>query len=75
MDLAGVEGGFTASDQPKFTDHLSIVLIPDFVELPYPNIELPELVRTLQVQRVVRYVPHLRGPRGNKLESGFWCMC
>ena len=45
MDLAGVEGGFNANDQPKFTDHLSIVLLPDFVELPYPNIDLPELVR------------------------------
>eukprot|EP00850_Spirogloea_muscicola_P004468 SM000019S05012 [mRNA] locus=s19:437352:442456:- [translate_table: standard] len=40
----GVEGGFN-SQEPELDTTLSIVLLPDFQELPFPSPELPEKVR------------------------------
>lgn len=44
----GVEGGFDPSEnKPKFEykDHLNVVVFPDAVKIPYPNIDLPLQVR------------------------------
>jgi len=41
----GVEGGFNVDDKPNFVEHHALVLLPDFVRIPMPNPELPELVQ------------------------------
>ncbi|XP_010544252.1 PREDICTED: ubiquitin carboxyl-terminal hydrolase 14 isoform X2 [Tarenaya hassleriana] len=48
----GVEGGFD-SGEPEYEDSYSIVVLPDFVSLPFPSVELPEKVR-LAVDTVLR---------------------
>lgn len=40
----GVDGGFNTKEQ-EYESTYSIVILPDFVELPFPNVELPEKVR------------------------------
>eukprot|EP00250_Pteridium_aquilinum_P014295 c21898_g1_i1 orf=273-2696(-) len=40
----GIEGGFNAKEQEYETTY-NIVVLPDFVELPFPNVQLPEKVR------------------------------
>jgi len=46
--MAGVEGGFD-SKEPEYEETYSIVLLPDFISLPYPSVDLPEKVACLQV--------------------------
>eukprot|EP00898_Chlorokybus_atmophyticus_P002300 jgi/Chlat1/3070/Chrsp21S03316 len=41
----GVDGGFEAGPKDEFEDTYKIVVLPNFVELPYPSVELPEKVR------------------------------
>lgn len=44
----GVEGGFDPNENKRkfeYKDHLSIVVYPGAVKMPYPNIDLPLLVR------------------------------
>lgn len=44
----GVEGGFDPSENKRkyeYKDHLNVVVFPDAVKVPYPNIDLPLLVR------------------------------
>lgn len=46
----GVEGGFDPNENKRkyeYKDHLSIVVFPDAVKVPYPNIDLPLLVSNL----------------------------
>lgn len=43
----GVEGGFDPNENKRkyeYKDHLSIIVFPDAVKVPYPNIDLPLLV-------------------------------
>lgn len=40
----GVDGGFNSKEQEYETTY-NIVILPDFVELPFPNVQLPEKVR------------------------------
>lgn len=46
----GVEGGFNPTENNRkyeYKDHLSIVVFPNAVKVPYPNIDLPLLVSKL----------------------------
>lgn len=38
-----MDGGFD-SHEPEFEEIYSIVLLPDYVSLPFPSVELPEKV-------------------------------
>ncbi|CAN6997511.1 unnamed protein product [Brassica oleracea var. botrytis] len=40
----GVDGGFD-NNEPEYKESYSIVILPDFVSLPFPSVELPEKVR------------------------------
>ncbi|KAK9938281.1 hypothetical protein M0R45_015031 [Rubus argutus] len=40
----GVDGGFD-NNEPEYEETHSIVLLPDYVTLPFPSVELPEKVR------------------------------
>lgn len=43
----GVEGGFDPNESKRkyeYKDHFNIVVFPDAVKVPYPNIDLPLLV-------------------------------
>ncbi|KAM5585851.1 ubiquitin carboxyl-terminal hydrolase 14 [Rosa sericea] len=40
----GVNGGFD-NNEPEYEETHSIVLLPDYVTLPFPSVELPEKVR------------------------------
>ncbi|XP_057474093.1 ubiquitin carboxyl-terminal hydrolase 14-like isoform X2 [Actinidia eriantha] len=40
----GVEGGFD-NNEPAYEETHSIVILPDYVTLPFPSVELPEKVR------------------------------
>ncbi|KAJ0087386.1 hypothetical protein Patl1_07311 [Pistacia atlantica] len=40
----GVEGGFD-SNEAEYDDTHNIVILPDYVTLPFPSVELPEKVR------------------------------
>ncbi|KAH7299449.1 hypothetical protein KP509_24G012200 [Ceratopteris richardii] len=40
----GVEGGFN-TDEQKYETTYKITILPTFLELPYPNVQLPEKVR------------------------------
>lgn len=42
--ISGVEGGFDTKD-PEYEETYSIVILPDFITLPFPSVELPEKVR------------------------------
>jgi ubiquitin carboxyl-terminal hydrolase 5/13 len=43
LECAGVDGGF--QDKPEeYDETYSIYILPDFVELPYPDVNLPEKV-------------------------------
>ncbi|KAH0934460.1 hypothetical protein HID58_011577 [Brassica napus] len=39
-----VDGGFD-NNEPEYEESYSIVILPDFVSLPFPSVELPEKVR------------------------------
>lgn len=41
--LIGVEGGFDNQD-PEYETTYNIVILPDFISLPFPSVELPEKV-------------------------------
>lgn len=43
MWLIGVEGGFD-NQEPEYETTYNIVILPDFVSLPFPSVELPEKV-------------------------------
>lgn len=38
-----MEGGFD-NQEPEYEETYSIVILPDFVSLPFPSVELPEKV-------------------------------
>ncbi|KAK9089520.1 hypothetical protein Scep_028602 [Stephania cephalantha] len=40
----GIEGGFD-NNEPEYEETHSIIILPDFVSLPFPSVELPEKVR------------------------------
>ncbi|XP_047334441.1 ubiquitin carboxyl-terminal hydrolase 14 [Impatiens glandulifera] len=40
----GVEGGFESSE-PEYEETYNIVILPDYAQLPFPSVELPEKVR------------------------------
>lgn len=40
----GVDGGFDNND-PEYEESYEIVILPDYVSLPFPSVELPEKVR------------------------------
>lgn len=43
----GVEGGFDPNENKRkyeYKDHLNIVVFPDAVKIPYPNVDFPLLV-------------------------------
>jgi ubiquitin carboxyl-terminal hydrolase 5/13 len=50
----GVDGGFD-NNEPEYEESYSIVILPDFVSLPFPSVELPEKVR-IAVDTVVNAV-------------------
>lgn len=43
FEYAGVDGGFD-NNEPEYEESYSIVILPDFVSLPFPSVELPEKV-------------------------------
>lgn len=48
----GVEGGFNPNEGKRkydYKNHLNIVVFPDAVKIPYPNIDLPLLVSTFNI--------------------------
>ncbi|XP_062180355.1 ubiquitin carboxyl-terminal hydrolase 14-like [Phragmites australis] len=47
----GVEGGFT-DQEPEYDETFEIVILPEFISLPFPSVELPEKVR-LAVDKVI----------------------
>lgn len=47
----GVEGGF-GDQEPEYDDTYEIVILPDFISLPFPSVDLPEKVR-LAVDKVL----------------------
>lgn len=38
-----MDGGFD-NHEPEYEDFYSIVILPDYVSLPFPSVELPEKV-------------------------------
>ncbi|XP_027353672.1 ubiquitin carboxyl-terminal hydrolase 14-like isoform X2 [Abrus precatorius] len=40
----GVDGGFD-NNEPEYEENHSIVILPEYVSLPFPSVELPEKVR------------------------------
>ncbi|KAL3636834.1 ubiquitin-specific protease ubp14 [Castilleja foliolosa] len=50
----GIEGGFSNND-PEYEQNYQIVILPDYVTLPFPSVELPEKVR-LAVDSVIMNV-------------------
>lgn len=40
----GVNGGFD-NQEPEYEDFYSIVILPDYISLPFPSVDLPEKVR------------------------------
>jgi len=38
-----VEGGF-GDQEPEYDDTFEIVILPDFISLPFPSVDLPEKV-------------------------------
>ncbi|XP_075075979.1 ubiquitin carboxyl-terminal hydrolase 14 isoform X2 [Nicotiana tabacum] len=40
----GIDGGFDNSD-PQYEESYEIVILPDYIALPFPSVELPEKVR------------------------------
>ncbi|XP_025815737.1 ubiquitin carboxyl-terminal hydrolase 14-like [Panicum hallii] len=47
----GVEGGF-GDQEPEYDNTFEIVILPDFISLPFPSVDLPEKVR-LAVDKVI----------------------
>ncbi|KAL5706699.1 ubiquitinyl hydrolase 1 [Ranunculus cassubicifolius] len=47
----GTDGGFD-NNEPEYEETLNIVILPDFVSLPFPSVQLPEKVR-LAVDAIV----------------------
>ncbi|KAK8452514.1 hypothetical protein SEVIR_5G122300v4 [Setaria viridis] len=47
----GVEGGF-GDQEPEYDEHFEIIILPDFISLPFPSVDLPEKVR-LAVDKVI----------------------
>jgi ubiquitin carboxyl-terminal hydrolase 5/13 len=41
--LTGVEGGF-GDQEPEYDDNFEIIILPDFISLPFPSVDLPEKV-------------------------------
>jgi ubiquitin carboxyl-terminal hydrolase 5/13 len=41
--LIGVEGGF-GDQEPEYDETFEIVILPDFICLPFPSVDLPEKV-------------------------------
>lgn len=41
--MTGIEGGFD-SKEPEYEVTYSIVVLPEFISLPFPSVELPEKV-------------------------------
>ncbi|CAI7856643.1 unnamed protein product [Closterium sp. NIES-54] len=48
----GVEGGFNPEKEVQYETRYSVVLLPDKLELPYPNNDLPEIIR-MSVESVI----------------------
>ncbi|KAK7342697.1 hypothetical protein VNO80_25653 [Phaseolus coccineus] len=40
----GIDGGFD-NNEPEYEETLSVVILPEYVSLPFPSVELPEKVR------------------------------
>ncbi|KAL6848026.1 hypothetical protein ACP4OV_022154 [Aristida adscensionis] len=47
----GMEGGFT-DQEPEYDETYEIVILPEFISLPFPSVDLPEKVR-LAVDKVL----------------------
>ncbi|KAH9612600.1 hypothetical protein KSS87_003752 [Heliosperma pusillum] len=50
--IRGVEGGF-GTGEPEYEETYEIVVLPDYATLPFPSVELPEMVR-LAVDTILR---------------------
>lgn len=46
--LIGMDGGFD-NNEPEYEESYEIVILPDYVTLPYPSVELPEKVLFLSI--------------------------
>ncbi|XP_013780596.1 ubiquitin carboxyl-terminal hydrolase 5-like isoform X1 [Limulus polyphemus] len=68
----GVEGGFIPEEGTKYEvlDFTSIVVLPDFIEIPLPNPDLPELVQ-LSVASILAAQSPTRAGEASALE-GTW---
>lgn len=49
LNYAGVDGGFD-NNEPEYKESYSIVILPDFVSLPFPSVELPEKVLSFVIR-------------------------
>lgn len=43
LQLIGVEGGF-GDQEPEYDETFEITILPDFILLPFPSVDLPEKV-------------------------------
>jgi hypothetical protein len=43
ISFAGVDGGFD-NNEPEYEETHNIIILPDYVTLPFPSVELPEKV-------------------------------
>lgn len=41
--IPGVDGGFD-NNEPEYEEAYNIVILPNYVSLPFPSVELPEKV-------------------------------
>lgn len=44
MSFSGVEGGFD-NNEVEYEETRNIVILPDYVTLPFPSVQLPEKVQ------------------------------
>lgn len=51
--FVGIEGGFD-NNEPEYEVSYEIVILPDYVTLPFPSVELPEKVVLLYVNRLIK---------------------
>jgi hypothetical protein len=62
-----VEGGFS-DQEPEYDETYEIVILPEFISLPFPSIDLPEKVPYIVYAKieavmctVIYYIPQIAG--------------
>jgi hypothetical protein len=47
----GVEGGFS-DQEPEYDETFEIVILPEFISLPFPSVDLPEKVLSIDYVKI-----------------------